>query len=262
MGPSRVVGMVALSMNREEHRLALGLAVSPNGLVQVVEQQSPAPSNSAMPESASNEKDKKPELRSLGVNGSIARCGNGGLVYVSKGAETCAGFGGVAEWFVPLAQRSESAAVPATNTEAALGSPSKWRSFFEVLGAVGVGVAAGLSNAPAVGFQPTPGLLLFGARGHDVYLGCLNCSPFASDSICNDFGKFGNPFSNDSIWQPFARFGNRFGAESPWNAYAAYPPVIVDREGNFYGYFTSNNAHPKRTTIASFAAVLDFARGS
>ena len=56
-------------------------------------------------------------------------------------------------------------------------------------------------------FAQTPKLMLFGGGGHDVYLGCINCNQFASDSLCNEFGRYGNEFSGDSIWNEFSRFG-------------------------------------------------------
>jgi hypothetical protein len=45
--------------------------------------------------------------------------------------------------------------------------------------------------------------------------------------------------------------------EARWNKFGTAPPVVVDREGNFYGYFTANRNHPKRTTIRFFLVFLD-----
>ena len=104
-----------------------------------------------------------------------------------------------------------------------------------------------------------PKLMLFGGSDHDVYLGCLNCGSVAADSLCNDFGRYGNEFSGDSIWNEFSRFGNEFSGESPWNELSTQAPVIVDSDGKFYGYFSVNSFHPKRTQIKALVTLLDLA---
>lgn len=85
-------------------------------------------------------------------------------------------------------------------------------------------------------------LLLFGGTGHDEFLGCLDCGEYASESVCNDYGTYGNQYSSDSIWNAYSNFGNQYGSNSPWNSYSSSKgvPVLVDRQGNFYGYFTIN----------------------
>ena len=108
-----------------------------------------------------------------------------------------------------------------------------------------------------VAFTQTPKLMLFGGRDHDVYLGCLNCGSVATDSLCNEFGKYGNEFSGDSIWNEFSRFGNEFSGESPWNEFSTQAPAIVDAKGNFYGYFSSNEFHPRRPQIKALVALLN-----
>jgi len=100
-------------------------------------------------------------------------------------------------------------------------------------------------------------LLLFGGRGHDVFLGCLNCGEFDSASVWNEFGTHGSTFSDVSIWNKFGTYGSEFSDESPWNRFGQNPPVIVDRSGGFYGYFTANRFFPKRTTIPAFVRLLD-----
>lgn len=73
-------------------------------------------------------------------------------------------------------------------------------------------------------------LYIYGGSNHDDFLGSLNSSIYDSNSICNEYGTYGNKYSS----------------YSPWNEYAAEPPVIVDRDGNFYGYFTVNKYKPQR----------------
>ena len=85
-------------------------------------------------------------------------------------------------------------------------------------------------------------LLLFGGSGHDVFLGCLNCPEYSSDSVCNRYGTHGSHYSDTSIWNQYGTFGSKYHSSSPWNRYSSADsvPVLVDRSGNFYGYFTIN----------------------
>jgi hypothetical protein len=104
--------------------------------------------------------------------------------------------------------------------------------------------------------QPSyPKTMLFGGDGHHQYLGCVDCSEMASDSICNGFGQFGNEFSSSGIFNEFAEFGNEFSSKSPWNEFSTSNdvPVLVDDDGKFYGYFTINES---RTNAVSFAPAL------
>ncbi len=77
-------------------------------------------------------------------------------------------------------------------------------------------------------------LLLFGGDGHKDFLGCLTCSEYASNSIWNEFSQYGwkNSFGK---WNRFGSFAGAYGSRSACNEYASDPPVIVDRQGNFYG---------------------------
>ena len=100
-------------------------------------------------------------------------------------------------------------------------------------------------------------LLLFGGRNHETFLGCINCSRFDSSSICNRFGDYGSRFSDTSIWSRFGTYGSRFSDDAPWGRFASNPPVVVDREGNFYGYLTVSRTHSQRTRIRSLVNMLD-----
>ena len=63
-----------------------------------------------------------------------------------------------------------------------------------------------------------------------VYLGCFSCSPYDSNSIWNEYGTYGSEYSNSS----------------PWNEHSSSNPVLVDKDGGFYGYFTCNRYRSKR----------------
>jgi hypothetical protein len=96
-------------------------------------------------------------------------------------------------------------------------------------------------------------LHLYGGKDHDIYLGCLNCDQFDKNSIWNEFGTYGNSFSTTSIWNEFGVYGNEYGQYCPWNEFSTNPPVIVDKDGNFYGYLTVNEFKKDR---ADFDLVL------
>ena len=85
-------------------------------------------------------------------------------------------------------------------------------------------------------------LLLFGGNSHDDFLGCYDCSKYDSDSICNKYGTYGSKYNSDSIWNKYGTYGSKYSTSSPWNKYSSGNdvPVLVDRSGNFYGYFTIN----------------------
>jgi hypothetical protein len=90
---------------------------------------------------------------------------------------------------------------------------------------------------------------IYGGRDHDVYLGCLNCDKFNSSSIWNAYGTYGSRYNTNSIWNAYGTYGSKYNSYSPWNSYSNDSPVIVDKEGNFYGYFTLNKYRPKRANF-------------
>jgi hypothetical protein len=120
-----------------------------------------------------------------------------------------------------------------------------------------IGVLLGSSFAIEAAAQGNQALLLFGGDGHRTFLGCLNCGKYDSGSICNKYGEQGSKYASDSIWNRYGTFGSRYSDQSPWNKCATDPPVIVDNDGNFYGYFTANKYLPKRTNIKLYVALTD-----
>jgi hypothetical protein len=83
-------------------------------------------------------------------------------------------------------------------------------------------------------------LMIFGGPGHKTYLGCLNCSEYASDSVFNKYGTHGSAYSAESIFNGYSTFGSAYGPYSPCNPYATDPPVLVDANGGFHGRLTVN----------------------
>lgn len=92
-------------------------------------------------------------------------------------------------------------------------------------------------------------LYIYGGEDHDVFLGKLNASKYDSKSIWNEYGTYGSEYNTNSIWNEYGTYGSAYSSYSPFNSYASYPPVIVDEEGNFYGYFTVNKYKSKRANF-------------
>ncbi len=92
-------------------------------------------------------------------------------------------------------------------------------------------------------------LHLYGGEDHDKYLGCLNCNSYDQNSIWNSYGTYGSSYNSNSIWNSYGSFGSEYSSTSPFNSYASNPPVVVDKDGNFYGYFTVNAYKDKRATF-------------
>jgi len=118
----------------------------------------------------------------------------------------------------------------------------------------------GLFSALAfcVAFSAQAELSLFGGSGHDEYLGCFDCSKYSAESICNKHGSYGSKHSAESIWNRHGTFGSKHSADSPWNKYSTSNsvPVLVDKEGNFYGYLTINKYRDEAVDFARNLADL------
>jgi hypothetical protein len=96
-------------------------------------------------------------------------------------------------------------------------------------------------------------LLLFGGPNHKEYIGCLKCNEFSSESVCNGFAQYGNEFGS-TMWNEFSTpYGNEFSSSSPWNEFSTSNsvPVLVGRQGAFYGYFTVNDSRHDAVKFSS-----------
>lgn len=90
-------------------------------------------------------------------------------------------------------------------------------------------------------------LLIYGGENNSVYLGCINCSKNNSESIWNKNGDFGSTTNKNSVWNKYGDFSGKYSNFSPFNKYASTPPILVDKQGNFYGYFTADSRHNNLT---------------
>lgn len=115
------------------------------------------------------------------------------------------------------------------------------------VGALALAFVLGTGGAQAENYH------LFGGAEHEVYLGCVDCPRSDAASVCNRDSDAAQ--NGDSIFNAFGRFGSQFSEKSPWNALSASSkvPVLVDRAGGFYGFFTLND---KRLDAVPFAGEL------
>jgi hypothetical protein len=114
--------------------------------------------------------------------------------------------------------------------------------------------AVGSTSASAGGVK----LMIFGGENHDVYLGCLNCSEYATDSVLNEYGSYGSVYAATSIHNDYGRYGSAYSSLRPCNPYATDPPVMVDDNGTFYGYLTVNEY---KSGAISHAAIRTWLKG-
>jgi len=99
-------------------------------------------------------------------------------------------------------------------------------------------------------------LMVFGGENHRTYLGCLNCSQYATDSIFNPYGENGSRYSSESIWNHFSDYGSAYSSFGACNSYASDPPVIVDATGKYYGRLSLNSYHAEFGLGAKFYSWL------
>lgn len=71
------------------------------------------------------------------------------------------------------------------------------------------------------------------------YLGEISKNQFDSDSINNEFGRYGSQFSSYSIFNNFSTYGSQFSSLSPFNKFTSTPPKIY-KENIFIAYLTVN----------------------
>jgi hypothetical protein len=118
-------------------------------------------------------------------------------------------------------------------------------------------LSAAAAGAAASGDNETVKLMIFGGTDHKTYLGCLNCSEYATASVTNKYGENGSPYSQTSIWNQYGEYGSHYSSEGACNLYATDPPVVVDQNGKYYGRLSLNIYHPEFGIGARF---LDWLR--
>lgn len=101
-------------------------------------------------------------------------------------------------------------------------------------------------------------LHIYGGKNHDEYLGCLNCDKYNSNSIWNTYGTYGSKYNSNSIWNAYGTYGSKYNSYSPWNSYSNDSPIIVDKDGNFYGYLTTNKYRSKRADFGLVKILYEY----
>ncbi|WP_420345216.1 hypothetical protein [Pelagibius sp.] len=117
--------------------------------------------------------------------------------------------------------------------------------------------AAGMGAGAAPAQAQEPDYLLYGGRDHTIFLGCLNCSRFDSDSVWNKAGAYGSEHDRSTIWSKASPYGSPYNALSPWHPHSTDAPVVRDRNGKSYGKFTRNVFDGARTDVDALLWILD-----
>jgi hypothetical protein len=89
-------------------------------------------------------------------------------------------------------------------------------------------------------------LHLYGGKDREEYLGCLTCNQYEASSVWNAYGTYGFKYNAKSIWNKYGIYGSAHSNTSPFNTFATEPPAIMDKDGEFYGYFTINVSKGQR----------------
>lgn len=106
------------------------------------------------------------------------------------------------------------------------------------------------------GGNPYTTLYIYGGKDSEVYLGKLNGSEYDSESIWNEYGKYGSKYNSESIWNEYGKYGSEYSQYSPFNEYASHPPVLKDKNGKFYGYFTLNRYKARRADFDMIDTIM------
>jgi hypothetical protein len=119
---------------------------------------------------------------------------------------------------------------------------------------------APLPSGSTMALNPVQGsgaFLLFGGQDHMTFLGCLNCSSAAANSVLNQFGTYGSSYSATSIRNHYSIYGSAYSTVGACNQFATDPPVIVTNEGKYLGRLTRNEYHPEIGIGRDYQQFLD-----
>ena len=73
----------------------------------------------------------------------------------------------------------------------------------------------------------------------------------------NEYGKYGSKYNSNSIWNEYGKYGSDYSNYSPFNEYASKPPVLKDKNGKIFGYFTANRYKYKRADYDIIDTILE-----
>lgn len=86
-------------------------------------------------------------------------------------------------------------------------------------------------------------LVLIPLTVHAEYLGNLSANEFDPNSIAYPFGA-GSPYSSNSVTNEFGRYGSPFSNQSATNSYATEAPRLYDQQRNYRGTLSTNQYDP------------------
>jgi hypothetical protein len=72
-----------------------------------------------------------------------------------------------------------------------------------------------------------------------TFLGTFE-NEYSSNSIYNQYGRYGSPYNTNSIFNKYGTYGSDYSNKSPFNQYANNAPGLYDSQGNFYGTLSIN----------------------
>jgi hypothetical protein len=73
------------------------------------------------------------------------------------------------------------------------------------------------------------------------YIGNLSSNPYAPNST----SATGSQYNSDSVTNQYGRYGSPYSNESANNPYATDPPKLYDSNGNYRGKLSSNQYDPE-----------------
>ncbi|MBD1881107.1 hypothetical protein [Coleofasciculus sp. FACHB-T130] len=64
-------------------------------------------------------------------------------------------------------------------------------------------------------------------------LGVVSSNQYATESICNQYGKYGSRYSSTSVWNEYGKYGSPYSTIGAYNPRGHKPPLIVFEGGAF-----------------------------
>ena len=68
------------------------------------------------------------------------------------------------------------------------------------------------------------------------FAGCMECSKYSDESICNKYGTYGSRYNNESIWNKYG-LGSKYDSDSPFNRYGSGLKMVTP-SGSYLGQFS------------------------
>lgn len=93
-----------------------------------------------------------------------------------------------------------------------------------------------------------------------VYLGKCVTDGYDRDSIWYSLelaGNYSSNYGSNSIWNEYGTYGGAYSNESAFNDRATKPPMIVDNDGAFVAYLTTNDTIDNGWTIAELRQFVE-----